>query len=162
MFSDFVYVLNISIQIDNLLRQEKMPIIVGGTNYYIESVVYNILVEDSNDSESLLWDRSRRKRDMDDNDMEEEGTTVKKKPNDPEATIADAAGSSKNESSDDRACASSENEGDNTKPITKEDLQRDINNEKHFSNEELHDKLRKIDPVMASKLHPNNRRKVLR
>lgn len=30
------------------------------------------------------------------------------------------------------------------------------------SNEELHQKLIKVDPEMAFKLHPNNRRKVIR
>ncbi|XP_055390102.1 tRNA dimethylallyltransferase isoform X2 [Condylostylus longicornis] len=36
--------------IDNLLKQSKCPIIVGGTNYYIESILWDILVNASEDS----------------------------------------------------------------------------------------------------------------
>lgn len=49
-----------------------------------------------------------------------------------------------------------------THKISKEELQEYVNNEKNFTNEEVHEKLKSIDPVMASRLHPNNRRKVLR
>lgn len=46
--------------------------------------------------------------------------------------------------------------------MTKEELQEYVNSEKNYTNEEIHEKLKAIDPVMASRLHPNNRRKVLR
>ncbi|KPJ07479.1 tRNA dimethylallyltransferase [Papilio machaon] len=54
--------------IQNLTEKGKIPIIVGGTNYYIESIVYQILVEDMNDSNALLWEISKRKRDYVQND----------------------------------------------------------------------------------------------
>lgn len=49
-----------------------------------------------------------------------------------------------------------------TAEITKKEFQEYVNNEKNFTNEEIHEKLKTVDPVMASRLHPNNRRKVLR
>lgn len=36
--------------IDDLLSQNKLPIIVGGTNYYIESLLWDILIEDPDDN----------------------------------------------------------------------------------------------------------------
>lgn len=79
--------------IDNLLSQNKLPIVVGGTNYYIESILWKILVEDENTSRAH-------------------------------------------------------------KPWS--------NNLQNLANEELHCKLREVDPEMAERLHPNNRRKVIR
>jgi tRNA dimethylallyltransferase len=34
------------LKIDGLLKDDKLPIIVGGTNYYIESVLWDITIED--------------------------------------------------------------------------------------------------------------------
>lgn len=133
-------------QIDNLIDQGKVPIVVGGTNYYIESIVYKILVEDMNDEEVLLWDKSRRKRDLDDSDREK---VVCKRL----ATEANA-GESKPTSSGNSKAEEPE--------LTKEQLKIDVDNEKNFTNEEIHAKLKVFDPVMAARLHPNNRRKVLR
>uniref|UniRef100_A0A4W4G7Y9 tRNA dimethylallyltransferase n=1 Tax=Electrophorus electricus TaxID=8005 RepID=A0A4W4G7Y9_ELEEL len=42
--------------IEDMHRQEKLPIIVGGTNYYIESILWNILLV------SVLWQDSGTER----------------------------------------------------------------------------------------------------
>ncbi|KOB65386.1 Uncharacterized protein OBRU01_22826, partial [Operophtera brumata] len=123
--------------IDNLLEQGKIPIVVGGTNYYIESIVYQILVEDMDDEESLLWDKSRRKRDFD--AVEKTEDVVCKR-------VATESQASTSESNDDGE-------------VNKEKLKQDVDNEKSFTNEEIHAKLSTVDPVMAARLHPNNRRK---
>jgi hypothetical protein len=117
---------------------------VGGTNYYIESIVYNILVEDTDDAEALLWDRSR-KRDLD--EPERSSEVPEKKSHGEPASETDVA---------DKALEVAPGEP------SKEKLQEDVQNESKFTNEEIHDKLKSIDPVMAERLHPNNRRKVLR
>lgn len=130
------------IQIDNLMEQGKIPIVVGGTNYYLESIIYKILVEDMSDEESLLWDKSRRKRDFDDVEKKEEVVCKR---------VATESKASTSESS-------KEDSGD----LNKEQLKEDVDNEKNFTNEEIHEKLRAVDPVMSARLHPNNRRKVLR
>ncbi|XP_032454554.1 tRNA dimethylallyltransferase isoform X4 [Nasonia vitripennis] len=87
-----------SMQIDRLVKSAKMPIIVGGTNYYIESLIWKVLVDNPNQG---------------DFDSDEES------------------------------------------PLK-------IRRIDGTSNEELHKKLMEVDPEMASRLHPNNRRKVIR
>lgn len=124
------------------MEQGKIPIVVGGTNYYLESIIYKILVEDMSDEESLLWDKSRRKRDFDDVEKKEEVVCKR---------VATESKASTSESS-------KEDSGD----LNKEQLKEDVDNEKNFTNEEIHEKLRAVDPVMSARLHPNNRRKVLR
>jgi len=81
--------------IENLLDRNKLPIIVGGTNYYIESILWKILVQNPEDKS-----------------IEECGVLP--------------------------------------------------NNEHELSSQELHEKLKKLDPAMAKRLHPNNKRKILR
>ncbi|XP_028174145.1 tRNA dimethylallyltransferase [Ostrinia furnacalis] len=150
--------------IDHLTEQGKIPIIVGGTNYYIESIVYKILVEDTDDSESLLWDRSRRKRDLDDHDAENEASSSKKSNTDASSSeselIEDKTAKKVPETENDSSV--NEESKDPEKEKIKIQLQADVDNEKNFTNEEIHEKLKAIDPVMAARLHPNNRRKVLR
>ncbi|KPJ02138.1 tRNA dimethylallyltransferase, mitochondrial [Papilio xuthus] len=128
--------------IENLTEKGKIPIIVGGTNYYIESIVYQILVEDMTDSKALLWDVSKRKRDYNINESQPKKLAVDCESNIKEKLVSDV------------------HEVKNV--IDKQKLQEDVDNETNFSNEEIHAKLKAIDPVMASRLHPNNRRKVLR
>lgn len=94
------------------------------------------------DEESLLWDKSRRKRDFDDVEKKEEVVCKR---------VATESKASTSESS-------KEDSGD----LNKEQLKEDVDNEKNFTNEEIHEKLRAVDPVMSARLHPNNRRKVLR
>ncbi|CAH2091469.1 unnamed protein product [Euphydryas editha] len=148
--------------IDNLTEQGKIPIIVGGTNYYIESIVYKILVEDMHDADELLWEKSKRKRDFketDTNSTDEENTLKK---------VVNATNETKGVSGETQeAKVSNSTIGPNVsnieiKVISKEQLKEDVDNEDKFTNEEIHARLKAIDPVMASRLHPNNRRKVLR
>ncbi|PZC80596.1 hypothetical protein B5X24_HaOG214414 [Helicoverpa armigera] len=136
--------------IDDLTEKGKIPIVVGGTNYYIESIVYKILVENMDDNEALLWDKSRRKRDLDNPEIDEE-VNNKKQAVEPTYTEVEESTSS-----------TETTEVLDNSQITKEKLQQDVDNEKVFTNEEIHAKLHAIDPVMAGRLHPNNRRKILR
>ncbi|KAG5888368.1 hypothetical protein JTB14_033505 [Gonioctena quinquepunctata] len=81
--------------IDGLMENEKLPVVVGGTNYYIESLLWKILIDD----------------------------------------------------------------GSNTFTKIPGILP---NNEHELPSEELHKKLKALDPSMAKRLHPNNKRKILR
>ncbi|KAF9811236.1 hypothetical protein SFRURICE_002605 [Spodoptera frugiperda] len=202
--------------IENLTEQGKIPIVVGGTNYYIESIVYKILVENMDDGETLLWDKSRRKRNMGmvediketDNvqaiedkstenimDAESRESLINSKTTENlvETNREDVAGQksaedlieekgtkgltdiksteelTKHENTEDleenveEPSTSAPTTIDLSKmQITKEQLQRDLENEAIFTNEEIHAKLSVIDRQMARRLHPNNRRKVLR
>lgn len=189
---------------------------MGGTNYYIESIVYKILVENMDDGETLLWDKSRRKRNMgmvenvketdntqaiEDKNTENlmdtecrenfidskttENPLVTKSEDLVEHNSAEDLTEAKsmeglteiksteelttNEQAEDigetveEPSTSAPTKIDLSKiQITKEQLQRDLENEAIFTNEEIHAKLSLIDRQMARRLHPNNRRKVLR
>lgn len=87
---------------EDLMSKSKFPIVVGGTNYYIESLLWNILVVDDNSNKS---------------------DDIKNKP---------------------------------AIKITENLL------ETKLSSEELHNLLKKVDPHSANRMHPNNRRKILR
>lgn len=51
-----------------MLAENKMPIIVGGTNYYIESILWNILIDNHNkDSNQLLYDQDKKLNEVDKN-----------------------------------------------------------------------------------------------
>ncbi|XP_078047163.1 tRNA dimethylallyltransferase [Augochlora pura] len=97
--------------IDNLLTKKKLPIVVGGTNYYIEALLWKILITNSepvpNSSNSLCMENAY-------------------------------------------------NDGDKKK------LKIDTDWNSKESNENLFKKLMEVDPEMAKRLHPNNRRKILR
>ncbi|KAM3960750.1 tRNA dimethylallyltransferase [Aphomia sociella] len=158
--------------IENLTEQGKVPIIVGGTNYYIESIVYKILVEDMDDPEALLWDKSRRKRDLDDDDEGHHKINIKKFAKEPLDDRFAQKNCQPSTSKITEICESgnmlegnindsSTNTAD-TQTIDKEKLKSDVDNEEKFTNEEIHAKLKAIDPAGAARLHPNNRRKVLR
>ncbi|GLV32183.1 uncharacterized protein CBL_11860 [Carabus blaptoides fortunei] len=92
--------------IDDLFARNKMPIVVGGTNYYIESLLWKILVDDPG---SMPGD----------------------------VPLADC------------------------EPFNKK-LRFDAELEDGVSSLELHKRLQQLDPDMAKRLHPNNRRKILR
>lgn len=83
-----------------------MPIVVGGTNYYIESLLWKVLVDDP-------------------------GSMPEDVP------LGDC------------------------EPITSKRPRLD-DDQKQESSLELHRKLQELDPEMARRLHPNNRRKILR
>ncbi|XP_049874589.1 tRNA dimethylallyltransferase [Pectinophora gossypiella] len=142
--------------IDNLTEEGKIPIIVGGTNYYLESIVYKILVEDMDDAEALLWDKSRKKRDLDEiegnDDVQNKKVARESKTDTNKLELEEGSTSKEQDTSKDEQVTE----------VSKEKLKEDVENETNFTNEEIHAKLKAIDPIMASRLHPNNRRKVLR
>lgn len=106
--------------IDDLLARKKMSIVVGGTNYYIESLLWKVLVNPV----SNVGDKRK---------ADDELTPIAKRrlalsPTLEEKEVFQA--------SDDRLSAMD--------PV------------------ELHTLLTAVDPPMAVRLHPNNRRKVIR
>ncbi|CAH1717368.1 unnamed protein product [Chironomus riparius] len=99
--------------IDNLLQRSKSPIIVGGTNYYIESILWHNLVSP--------------------------GVGCKRKIDDT-------------------------NYCDELTEDAKDFLDNSATNEKMLEIEstKLYEYLKLIDPATANKLHPNNKRKIMR
>lgn len=102
-------------QIDNLLRQSKIPIIVGGTNYWIESILWKNLVSTG----------IGIKRKIDD-DFEEE---LRHLSPDVQEFIKD-----------------------NSMAETMQQM----------DSQKLFEYLKVIDPDSAKRLHPNNKRKIMR
>jgi tRNA dimethylallyltransferase len=102
------------VQIDNLLQSSKIPIVVGGTNYYIESILWHNLVSPG---------IGKRKRD--------------------DSICEDLSGLSNEvrEFIDNSSLVDKMEEMESTK---------------------LYEYLQRIDPPMANRLHPNNKRKIMR
>ncbi|XP_072015938.1 tRNA dimethylallyltransferase-like isoform X3 [Amphiura filiformis] len=62
--------------IDGLLHKGKLPIIVGGTNYYIEALLWNILIGEETDTDTLVWEeRPFKKLRIRRRDTSQEATT---------------------------------------------------------------------------------------
>lgn len=103
-------------QIDNLLQSSKIPIIVGGTNYYIESILWHNLVSPG----------VGKKRKCDNID----GSYI----------IDDLPSEVKEFIGNPSMCRKMEEMESTT----------------------LFEYLKQIDPLMAHRLHPNNKRKIMR
>ena len=107
---------------ESLLSQNKIPFIVGGTNYYIESLLWKILIDKpSSDSEP----QSKRIKLADDKVIDQKSKEI----------MDFLVGHSK-------------------------DFDHDLM--LPWSNLEVYRALQAVDPDRAKKLHPNDRRKVIR
>ncbi|XP_047993802.1 tRNA dimethylallyltransferase [Leguminivora glycinivorella] len=116
----------------------------------MESIIYNILVEEESDSEELLWNRSTMKRNIEDAGPSNDEPNAKHA-----AKHVDETESNKDDSK-------TKTEIEITDDVDKEKVKYEVDNEKLLTNEDIHLRLMSIDPVMAERLHPNNRRKMLR
>ncbi|XP_073831243.1 tRNA dimethylallyltransferase [Musca autumnalis] len=123
--------------IENLLAQSKCPIVVGGTNYYIESLLWDILVSPTSDENVPSQSPPRN---------ETAATAAINSPlKDIESPTTDAVGVAAMESGN----------LENRSFIASADMQT-------MSSELLHNHLRTIDPETANRIHPNNKRKIMR
>ncbi|XP_059155198.1 tRNA dimethylallyltransferase-like isoform X2 [Physella acuta] len=185
--------------IQGLLHKKKLPVIVGGTNYYIESLLWDFLVtkfDDDNSPVSKLDLTSRvaatlqttpstvgssgdqtvaqnTGQDLGDETLDnscDQSTSVDSTCGSslPEDSIS---GSSLHESSVSPADVPSgptnvspQDYSPTTKPLEdyKHDSEGLIACLHGMSIEELYKKLQQVDPVTAARLHPRNKRKVVR
>lgn len=120
-----------------------MPIIVGGTNYYIESLLWQILVEDPKASGNTMRHDGGHFADVEKRECENEADD-----NNEGKMITQSA----------ELPADKDHRVNDTYTCSKK-MKYDESIE---SNEVLHRRLSEIDPEMARRLHPNNRRKVIR
>ncbi|XP_043210268.1 tRNA dimethylallyltransferase-like [Amphibalanus amphitrite] len=155
--------------IEDLRGRQKLPVIVGGTNYYIEAVLWKILVADRA-SEGSNRDEDGGTADQDRSEGSENGlgrtvdgtkSTADRSENTagrPERT-ADGPESvtggtvASKEGAEDVAADGGARSGRGD--CDRRHLER-------LSTEELYAQLRERDPVQAQILHPNERRKILR
>ncbi|XP_043264832.1 tRNA dimethylallyltransferase isoform X2 [Colletes gigas] len=103
--------------IDDLLARKKLPIVVGGTTYYIESLLWHVLIADP-------------------------------KPAVPRS---------------DNLCTKETSQVEDEQNISSsKKMKFEMDRSTMESNEELFRKLSEVDPEMARRLHPNNKRKIIR
>ncbi|XP_037828139.1 tRNA dimethylallyltransferase-like [Lucilia sericata] len=129
--------------LENLLAQAKSPIVVGGTNYYIESLLWDILVSptDTSSNEDL-------------SKLPALTTTTTTTP----TSLADKAKTTSdniNDNDADDIVATVSGNVENSSFIAGEKMLT-------MSSELLHNHLRNIDPETANRIHPNNKRKIMR
>ncbi|KAF0309407.1 tRNA dimethylallyltransferase [Amphibalanus amphitrite] len=163
-------------QIEDLRGRQKLPVIVGGTNYYIEAVLWKILVADRA-SEGSDRDEDGGTADQDrsegsDNGPERTAEGTKSTADHSEGT-ADHS-----ENTADRPERTADGPGSVTGgPVASKEGAEDVAADggaqsgrgdcdrrhlEHLSTEELYAQLRERDPAQAQILHPNERRKILR
>jgi tRNA dimethylallyltransferase len=126
-------------QIDDLLLNGRVPVIVGGTHYYIESLLWKVLLDGDNhksgrDQTTLLYERDEQLR-------------RQRPPSTQTAQTLDDG---------------DDNDELLLKLLPLGEVGSDAKALEHLSSARLHQLLRKVDPVMADTIHPNNRRKIFR
>ena len=114
-----------------------MPVIVGGTHYYIESLLWKVLLDgdhhEDQQGQTLLYERDEQLR--------------------------------RQRQSSPAAQTTHESHEDNDEQLLKLlpfDDGSDGKELQHLTSARLHQLLKKVDPVMADSIHPNNRRKIVR
>ncbi|XP_042235082.1 tRNA dimethylallyltransferase-like [Homarus americanus] len=186
--------------VERLLSQNKIPVIVGGTNYYIESLLWNVLIdtipvekEGTSSSKKLVYDRDKEfyasaKRDSKSHDADE--SVVKKSRVSSESACGSESDSdgfkeSVNDNNNVRGDVEKEEEEEETGTKSDNGVQdkaQVMEKEKNVHNsdgselpvkgvvwqdtdittEELYRRLQEVDPDIASRYHPNERRKIIR
>lgn len=122
--------------IDKLLKQQKLPIIVGGTNYYIEALLWKFLI------------------------TPEEIGHIKENSDDEDCTVPNP--SKKMRISNTKDIAQEENSKKNADSVKNREL-ADIRNWGYeVDAQNLHDQLKEVDPISAQKIHPHDQRKIMR
>lgn len=118
---------------------------VGGTNYYIESLLWKVLVTSQAQYKHVKW------------------TTDNPESNEDDETGAPAATEPQTKDSADQPTTSGGKDEARIENITLEHLLKMSALEMvNVAEVELHRHLKDVDPATAVRLHPNNRRKVIR
>lgn len=112
---------------------------MGGTNYYIESILWNVLV-DSSCNKNLVAPRP----------------SLNTLNNVQAQNVSDDS----SQESDDEFVANEITFSQNQKNVTL--TSEDEKKWEYMSGAELHEILKKVDPKSALRLHPNNKRKIMR
>ncbi|XP_038105577.1 tRNA dimethylallyltransferase isoform X1 [Culex quinquefasciatus] len=156
--------------IDRLLEQNRMPIVVGGTNYYIESVLWQVLVgtgiheertrrRTTSSSSSQEEDAKRPKLSSTLEESESGGNRESAKEDDAKKVVG-----SENESGEqvEKIAASGDDADEEESELVARVLPMATEQLEQLESPVLHRVLRRVDPVSADRLHPNNKRKIVR
>lgn len=152
MSSSFVdCFLNVFSQIDELINRRKLPIIVGGTNYYIESILFKILVSDETQSPVVVAPDSRKRPGNPTRHANDGGECLD--------THSDSRDLEQGRIPEKRTKLHDDDDDEDGNEDDSEKFRKDM---ERLSNEELYQRLKEVDPVQSERYHPNDRRKVLR
>ncbi|XP_032681041.1 tRNA dimethylallyltransferase [Odontomachus brunneus] len=133
--------------INNLLAKKKLPIVVGGTNYYIESLLWDILIA----TPKNLLARA-------DSSATNPSASIEDRSDNRYSVQIDRQNDEDDDDDDD-----DDDDGDEAAPKKKCKFDVRLRTElSEQSNEELYQKLMELDPERARTLHPNDRRKITR
>ncbi|XP_070557081.1 tRNA dimethylallyltransferase-like isoform X2 [Ptychodera flava] len=151
--------------IDDVLSRQKLPIIVGGTNYYIESLLWKILIDAKiPGSDELLFEKEEREK------------VQQKRKNESKIDDLDLIDAKLPKFSEDESLhfdktmnVTEPSDGVNTSNLAassnkQEEIRNFLScvNFEEVSGHELRQKLEEVDSKMATKFHPNDKRKILR
>ena len=138
--------------IEDIKTRGKMPIVVGGTNYYIESVLWDILIdEDGSTSSSSSGDEIRKN--SDESEKPARGIKQRKKIQRKEVEYCNGAlGEAV------VACEETDKGTSQSEEMTGH-LEM---NKGSSSKTSLYERLRMVDSAMADRLHPSDSRKIAR
>jgi tRNA A37 N6-isopentenylltransferase MiaA len=138
------------IQIDSLLSENTIPILVGGTHYYIQSIVWDTLIDWDKQSE-----QATNKRKLTNENSMHNRSIIKQKcyfyikscHYFIDSEVVDLILECLNKGEDE------------------DDISRDLNVRLHdstLSNEKIYEQLKLVDLQSSLKIHPNDRRKMIR
>ncbi|XP_058063286.1 tRNA dimethylallyltransferase [Anopheles bellator] len=134
--------------IDSLLADNRIPIIVGGTNYYIESLLWQILISDSVKRERF------RRREVTDSRTDCEVSLQHYNHTD----ALDEAAKIMDRSESPKTLVY----GDLEALLQNCSKMQAVDELNYYDSALLHRALTSVDPQSAERLHPNNKRKVIR
>lgn len=138
--------------IEDIKTRGKIPIVVGGTNYYIESVLWDILIdEDRNASSSSSGDESENPA---------RGIKERKRIQSGEVEVSNDTSGETVVAHGETAKGTSQSEEIPGHQVTDDEaLER---NKESSSKTNLYERLREVDPALADRLHPSDSRKIAR
>ena len=120
-----------------------LPVICGGTNYYIESLLWKVLIDQEKSASASTQTGIQTSQEEEE---DENGSKRLKTHDDHDVNSDSMPGKELNEE----------------KNKKKLDEGAEVGFEDAISNADLYDKLKEVDPERAKELHPNDRRKVAR
>ena len=132
--------------ISDILARQKVPIIVGGTNYYIESLLWENLIDERKGSEEEGGENRSKFLKLENDERPETDHT--RKSNTGVETLDSITNISQTQETKDVESLVGRNQ-----PSPSDDVETP-----NF----FHEQLAKVDSTMAQKLHPNDTRKIKR
>ena len=140
----------------DIKKRGNIPIIVGGTNYYIESLLWDILIDQPENSHVIDSASS--------SECEEDSKVEKnfKKRKQIEGEGLQALCDEKSAKTLMGSQSFQEGENKNINSINEQNTCSGVSEETSYCSTELYEKLKDIDPAMADRVHPNDSRKIAR